>query len=86
MEEKRREELETETEEQKTRAQLQTELEALQAENESLKKENKKWREMSFSEAKENLYDKVPLTLRQMDILIAVLVGLAVLFTVLGMK
>lgn len=60
--------------------------EALKAENEALKKENKRWRDMSFSEAKESVYDKVPLTLRQMDMLIAGLVILAIVFVILGMQ
>ena len=38
----------------------------------------------NFVNAKEKMYDKFPLTVHQMDIIIGVLLGLIVLFLVLG--
>ena len=34
--------------------------------------------------AKENLYDKIPLTVKQLDIIIAVMIALFVVFFVIG--
>ena len=64
----------------------QAELEALRAAQEKGESSKKLLNngDPNFVNPKEKLYDKFPLTVRQMDILIGVLFALIVLFLVLG--
>ncbi len=64
----------------------QAELEALRAAQEKGESSKKLLNngDPNFVNPKEKLYDKFPLTVRQMDILIGVLLALIVLFLVLG--
>ena len=64
----------------------QAELEALRAAQEKGKSGKKLLNngDPNFVNPKEKMYDKFPLTVRQMDILIGVLFALIVLFLVLG--
>ena len=67
-------------------AKEQAELEALRAAQEKGESSKKLLNngDPNFVNPKEKLYDKFPLTVRQMDILIGVLLALIVLFLVLG--
>ena len=64
----------------------QAELEALRAAQEKGESSKKLLNngDPNFVNPKEKMYDKFPLTVRQMDILIGVLLALIVLFLVLG--
>lgn len=63
----------------------QAELAALKAQGEADKKSFLNNNDPNFVNPKEKLYDKFPLTVHQMDILIGVLFALIILFLVLGM-
>ena len=63
----------------------QAELAALKAQGEADKKSFLNNNDPNFVNSKEKLYDKFPLTVHQMDILIGVLFALIILFLVLGM-
>ena len=63
----------------------QAELEARRAQGEAGKKGLLNNNDPNFVNPKEKLYDKFPLSVHQMDIIIAVLFALIVLFLVLGM-
>ena len=67
-------------------AKEQAELEALKAAQEKGESGKKLLNngDPNFVNPKEKMYDKFPLTVRQMDILIGVLLALIVLFLVLG--
>ena len=67
-------------------AKEQAELEALRAAQEKGESGKKLLNngDPNFVNPKEKMYDKFPLTVRQMDILIGVLLALIVLFLVLG--
>ena len=64
---------------------LQAELEARRAQGEAGKKSLLNNNDPNFVNPKEKLYDKFPLSVHQMDIIIGVLFALIVLFLVLGM-
>lgn len=66
-------------------AQEQAEFEAAKASGESAKKKLLDNNDPNFVNPKEKLYDKFPLTVHQMDIIIGVLFALIILFLVLGM-
>ena len=63
----------------------QAELEARKAQGEVGKKSLLNNNDPNFVNPKEKLYDKFPLSVHQMDIIIGVLFALIVLFLVLGM-
>ena len=63
----------------------QAELEARRAQGEVGKKSLLNNNDPNFVNPKEKLYDKFPLSVHQMDIIIGVLFALIVLFLVLGM-
>ena len=63
----------------------QAELEARRAQGEAGKKSLLNNNDPNFVNPKEKLYDKFPLSVHQMDIIIGVLFALIVLFLVLGM-
>ena len=63
----------------------QAELEARKAQGEAGKKSLLNNNDPNFVNPKEKLYDKFPLSVHQMDIIIGVLFALIVLFLVLGM-
>ena len=63
----------------------QAELEARRAQGEVGKKSLLNNNDPNFVNPKEKLYDKFPLSVHQMDIIIRVLFALIVLFLVLGM-
>ena len=65
-------------------AREQAELAGQKAELEEGKKSLLNNGDKNFVNAKEKMYDKFPLTVHQMDIIIGVLLGLIVLFLVLG--
>ena len=65
-------------------AREQAELAGQKAELEEGKKSLLNNGDKNFVNAKEKMYDKFPLTVHQMDIIIRVLLGLIVLFLVLG--
>ena len=65
-------------------AREQEELAGQKAELEEGKKSLLNNGDKNFVNAKEKMYDKFPLTVHQMDIIIGVLLGLIVLFLVLG--
>ena len=62
----------------------QAELEARRAQGEAGKKRLLNNNDPNFVNPKEKLYDKFPLSVHQMDIIIGVLFALIVLFLVLG--
>ena len=64
----------------------QAELEARRAQGETGKKSLLNNNDPNFVNPKEKLYDKFPLSVHQMDIIIGVLFALIVLFLVLGMR
>ena len=66
-------------------AQEQAEFEAARAGGEPAQKKLLNNNDPNFVNPKEKLYDKFPLTVRQMDIIIGVLFALIILFLVLGM-
>ena len=66
-------------------AQEQAEFEAAKANGEPAQKKLLNNNDPNFVNPKEKLYDKFPLTVRQMDIIIGVLFALIILFLVLGM-
>lgn len=63
----------------------QAEFEAAKAQGETSKKTLLNNNDPNFVNPKEKLYDKFPLTVHQMDIIIGVLFALIILFLVLGM-
>lgn len=63
----------------------QAEFEASKAQGETGKKTLLNNNDPNFVNPKEKLYDKFPLTVHQMDIIIGVLFALIILFLVLGM-
>ena len=63
----------------------QVELEARRAQGEAGKKGLLNNNDPNFVNPKEKIYDKFPLSVHQMDIIIGVLCALIVLFLVLGM-
>ena len=63
----------------------QAELAALKAKGEEGKKTFLNNNDPNFVNPKETMYDKIPLTVHQMDIIIGVLFALIILFLVLGM-
>ena len=63
----------------------QAELEARKAQGEAGKKSLLNNNDPNFVNPKEKLYDKFPLSVHQMDIIIGALFALIVLFLVLGM-
>ena len=63
----------------------QAELEARKAQGEAGKKSLLNNNDPNFVNPKEKLYDKIPLSVHQMDIIIGVLFALIVLILVLGM-
>ena len=63
----------------------QAELAAAKAEQEAGKKSFLNNNDPTFVNPKEKIYDKFPLTVRQMDIIIGILFALIILFLVLGM-
>ena len=65
-------------------AREQAELAGQKAELEEGKKSLLNNGDKNFVNAKEKMYDKFPLTVHQMDIIIGVLLGLIVLFLLLG--
>ena len=65
-------------------AREQAELAGQKAELEEGKKSLLNNGDKNFVNAKEKMYDKFPLTVHQMDIIIGVLLGLIVFFLVLG--
>lgn len=65
-------------------AREQAELAGQKAELEEGRKSLLNNGDKNFVNAKEKMYDKFPLTVHQMDIIIGVLLGLIVLFLVLG--
>lgn len=65
-------------------AREQAELAGQKAELEEGRKSLLNNGDKNFVNAKEKMYDKFPLTVHQMDIVIGVLLGLIVLFLVLG--
>ena len=65
-------------------AREQAELAGQKAELEEGKKSLLNNGDKNFVNAKEKMYDKFPLTVHQIDIIIGVLLGLIVLFLVLG--
>ena len=65
-------------------AREQAELAGQKTELEESKKSLLNNGDKNFVNAKEKMYDKFPLTVHQMDIIIGVLLGLIVLFLVLG--
>ncbi len=66
-------------------AQEQAEFEAAKAGGEPTQKKLLNNNDPNFVNPKEKLYDKFPLTVRQMDMIIGVLFALIILFLVLGM-
>ena len=66
-------------------AQEQAEFEAAKAGSEPAPKKLLNNNDPNFVNPKEKLYDKFPLTVHQMDIIIGVLFALIILFLVLGM-
>ena len=66
-------------------AEREAELEARKAQGEVGKKSLLNNNDPNFVNPKEKLYDKFPLSVHQMDIIIGVLFALIVLFLVLGM-
>ena len=66
-------------------AQEQAEFEAAKAGGEPAQKKLLNNNDPNFVNPKEKLYDKFPLTVHQMDIIIGVLFALIILFLVLGM-
>ncbi len=66
-------------------AQEQAEFEAAKAGSEPAQKKLLNNNDPNFVNPKEKLYDKFPLTVHQMDIIIGVLFALIILFLVLGM-
>ena len=65
-------------------AREQAELAGQKAELEEGRKSLLNNGDKNFVNAKEKMYDKFPLTVHQMDIIVGVLLGLIVLFLVLG--
>lgn len=63
----------------------QAELAAAKAEQEAGKKSFLNNNDPNFVNPKEKIYDKFPLTVHQMDIIIGILFALIILFLVLGM-
>ena len=63
----------------------QADFAAAKAQNEGGKKTLLNNNDPNFVNPKEKIYDKFPLTVRQMDIIIGILFALIILFLVLGM-